>query len=148
MLQVLEDIISNRIGQTRAGYLQVRAFVAFFGTVLEPDMPVGLRRVSKSEYRRNIRQSSAVVGQPVNRRVERFGILQPQHLINTIGIFFRVASEFDAIPVGRFVSAVLDLGGADAAIDNDKILRGVEHAGVSVVCFFTIIYSVRVIFFR
>ena len=73
---------------------------------------------------------------------------QPQHLINTIGIFFRVASEFDAIPVGRFVSAVLDLGGADAAIDNDKILRGVEHAGVSVVCFFTIIYSVRVIFFR
>ena len=47
----------------------------------------------------------------------------------------RVADEYDAIPVGCIVSAALDLGGTDTAIDNDKILRGVEHAEVSVVVF-------------
>ena len=75
------------------------------------------------------------MGQLINRRVERFRILQPQHLIHPIDIFFRVAGEYDVIPVGRFVSAALDLGGADATVDNDKILRGIEHTGlVSSVC--------------
>ncbi|WP_303753517.1 hypothetical protein, partial [uncultured Alistipes sp.] len=67
------------------------------------------------------------MGQLINSRDERFRILQPQHFIYPIGIFFRIAGEDDAVPVGCFVSAALDLGGADATVDDDKILRGVEH---------------------
>ena len=75
------------------------------------------------------------MGQLINCWVERFRILQPQHLIHPIDLFFRVAGEYDVIPVGRFVSADLDLGGADATVDNNKILRGVEHAELmSLVC--------------
>lgn len=67
------------------------------------------------------------MGQPINRRIGCFRILQPQYLIHPIGIFFWVASEYNVALVGRFILVTLDLGGANTAIDNDKILQGIEH---------------------
>jgi len=123
LLQISENMPCRRIGQTRPRHLQIGAFIAIFPTILETDMPKYIRFVTEFQHPRDMRQPASVMRQTIDRRIERFGIFQPQHLALPVGIFFRTAGEHDAVPAGSFVSATLDLSCSDTPVDDDKILR-------------------------